>query len=293
MITLPVDVVRRYPRFSLYNSPYPAHDAGHAIDLYPESNAGISPVSGVVRDTRTVGCPDRSYAVEQDHLIVIDVDDEWANEASVDRDLAARILHVEPAVEPGDEVTVGDSLGPMIRSGFFGQWVDNHVHLGFRDASANPYRASGSLPVGVDVDVRPLAWDGTGVVREVGETYALLDAPTHPDPTDAYAAIASDDGVPLDGGLAHYAGGGALGEADGAVSLFGQDLGEAESRDLTWNDVDVLANGTRITGLSLFASRDASFGAKLVCPDAEFDVGEEVAVDVVSSDAPIKLGVGR
>ncbi|WP_430503777.1 hypothetical protein [Haloparvum sp. PAK95] len=293
MITLPGDVVRRYPRFSLYNSPYPAHDSGHAIDLYPESNAGLSPVSGVVRDTRTVGCPDRPYAVNHDHLIILDVDDEWANEAGVDRDLVARILHVDPVVESGDSVAVGDSLGPMIRSGFFGQWVDNHVHLGFRDADTNPYRASGSLPVGVDVDVRPLAWDGTGVVREVGETYALLDAPTHPEPTAAYAAIASDGGVPLDGGLAHYAGGGALGGADGTVSLFGQALGEAESRNLAWNDVDVLANGTRITGLSLFASRDDAFGAKLVCPDEEFGVGEEVVVDVVPSDAPIKLGVGR
>ena len=293
MITLPGDVVRGYPRFSLYNSPYPAHDAGHAIDLYPECNAGISPVSGVVRDTRTVGCPDRSYAVDHDHLIVIDVDDEWANEAGVDRDLVARVLHVDPSVEPRDSVAVGDSLGPMIRSGFFGQWVDNHVHLGFRDADANPYRASGSLPVAVDVDVRPLAWDGTGVVREAGETYALLDAPDHPEPSAAYAAIASDDGVSLDGGLTHYAGGGALGGADGTVSLFGAAVGEADSRTVSWHDVDVLANGSRITGLSLFASRDASFGAKLVCPDTEFAVGEEVAVDVVPSDAPIRLGVGR
>jgi len=293
MITLPGDIVRRYPRFSLYNSPYPAHDNGHAIDLYPETNAGLSPVSGIVRDTRTVGCPDRSYAVDHDHLIVIDVDDEWASRAEVDRDLVARVLHVDPTVESGDRVAVGDSLGSMIRSGFFGQWVDNHVHLGFRDAETNPYRASGSLPVGVGVDVEPLAWDGAGVVREVGETYALLDAPTHPELTDAYVAIASDGGVPLDGGLAHYAGGGAFGGAEGAVSLLGQKLGEAESRDLAWNDVDVLANGTRITGLSLFASRDTSFGAKLVCPDAEFAVGEEVTVDVVPSDAPIRLGVGR
>jgi len=293
MITLPGDVARRFPRFSLYNSPYPAHDRGCAIDLYPEDNAGLSPVSGVVRDTRTVGCPDRPYAVDHDHLILVDVDDDWCEAAGVDRDLVARMLHVDPAVEPGDTVAVGDSLGPMVRSGFFGRWVDNHVHLGFRDADTNPYRASGSLPLGVDVEVRPLAWDGTGAVSEVGETYALLNAPTHPDPGNGFAAVASDGGVPLDGGLAHYAGGGALDGAAGTLRLFGEAVGAATSRDVAWADLDVLANGTRVTGLSLFAAQDAGFGAKLVCPDVEFAVGEAVTVEVVPSDDPIRLGVGR
>lgn len=293
MITLPGDVVRRYPRFSLYNSPYPAHDAGHAIDLYPESNAGLSPVSGIVSDTRTVGCPNRSYAVDHDHLIVIEVDDEWARKAGTDRDLVARVLHVDPTVEAGDRVAVGDTLGPMIRSGFFGQWVDNHVHFGLRSADSNPYRASGSLPIDVDVAVEPLSWDGTGIVTEVGETYALLNAPTHPDPTETFAAIASDEGVPLDGGLAHYAGGGTLRETDGPVRLFGEEIGVAEAGDVAWDGIDVVANGSRITGLSLFAGRNADFGAKLVCPDHEFAVGQAVTVEIVPSDAPIRLGVGR
>ena len=129
---------------------------------------------------------------------------------------------------------------------------------------------------------------------ERGPTHALLDAPVHPDPGGSFAALASDEGIPLDGGLAHYAGGGAFGPLDGdaAASLWGTRLGVAAGRGLAWDPIDVLANGERVVGLSLFAARDAGYGAKVVCPDREFAVGEAVSLDVVPSDDPIRLGVG-
>ncbi len=284
-VTLPGDVLSRYPRFSLYNSPYPAHDRGCAIDLYPETNAGLSPVAGEVLDTRTVRCPDRPYAVDHDHLILIDTGSH-----------VARVLHVDPAVEPGDNVSVGDSLGEMVRSGFFGQWVDNHVHLGFRSVEQNPYRAGGSLPVAVDVSVDPIRWDGTGEVVAVGETYAALAAPAHPAPGERFAGIAADDGTVLDGGLAHYAGGGALTNSsddrpDGrSLSLFGARVGVANGRHVEWDDIDVLANGDRLVGLSLFAAREDGFGAKLVAFDHDFAVGDAVEITIRPSSDPIRLG---
>ena len=293
-VQLPRGVLHRYRRFSRFNSPYPAHDDGRAIDLYPAGEVGISPVAGVVRETRTVGCPNRPYAADADHLIVIDLDDDWCRRVGTEPGTVARILHVIPRVTPGDRVGVGDSLGPMTRSGFFGQWVDNHVHLGFRRPEADPLRASGSLPVAVDVAVEPLSWDGTGVVVERGPTHAVLDAPAHSARGERFAAIASDGGVPLDGGLAHYAGGGAF-EAlseGAAVDLFGTRVGVAAGRGIAWEAVDVLANGDRVVGLSLFAARDAGHGAKIVCPDREFAVGDTVSIDVVPSDDPIRLGVG-
>lgn len=293
-VTLPDGILRRYQRFSRFNSPYPAHDDGRAIDLYPADEAGISPVSGVVRETRTVGCPDRPYAADTDHLIVVELDDDWCRRTGAERGTVARILHVIPRVVPGDRVAVGDVLGPMTRSGFFGQWVDNHVHLGFRGPGIDPLRASGSLPVDVDIDVDPLSWDGTGVVVERGPAHVVLDAPTNPTPGDRFAAIASDGGVPLDGGLAHYAGGGAfeaLSEGT-VVGLSGTRVGAVAGRGIAWDAVDVLANGDRVVGLSLFAARDAGYGAKIVCPDREFAVGDAVSVDVVPSDDPIRLGVG-
>jgi hypothetical protein len=270
MVRVPASTLDRYRRFSLYNSPYPAHDRGCAIDLYPEVDGGRSPVAGDVIDTRTVGAPSRPYAASEDHLVLIDTGTH-----------VARILHVEPTVAPGDRVAVGDPLGELVRSGFFGPWVDNHVHLGFRDPAADPYRAAGSLPVEVGVEVRPLDWDGTGVVRETGETYVVLDEPTHPDP-EAWAGLADGRGGVLDGGCPHYDGGGVLPGVDGPapVTVAGARAGVADGRDVTWDDVTLRANGEPITGLSLFVARDADLGAKLVAPGHDLAVGDRVTVSV-------------
>ena len=298
VVRLPSESLEPYRRFSRYNSPYPAHDDGRAIDLYPKGKHGIAPVDGVVMETRTVGCPDRPYASSTDHLILIDLDDDWCHRAGAERGSVARVLHVIPEVEPGERIEVGDVLGPTTRSGFFGQWVDDHVHLGFRAPGSDPFRASGSLPVDVDVPVRGMPWDGTGSVVETGATHAVLDAPIHPDPGESFAATASDEGVPLDGGLAHYAGGGAftsMGNGE-TTTLWGTRIGVGadadgeESTRIEWDPIEVTANGDRIVGVSLFAARDVQYGAKLVCPDHEFDVGESVSVRVERSDDLIRLG---
>jgi hypothetical protein len=268
MVTVSASALAHFRRFSLYNSPYTAHDHGCAIDCYPAGDRAPSPVAGEVLDTRTVGAPSRPYAVDEDHLILMDTGDH-----------VARVLHVAPAVDPGDRIAVGDSLGETVRSGFFAPWVDNHVHLGFRDPDANPYRAAGSLPVDVGVDVRPLDWDGTGRVRTVGETYVVLDEPRHPNP-GTWAGMAGRSGVVLDGGCPHYDGGGALPRGDGPVSVAGARVGVATGRDVAWDGVTLAANGRPIHGLSLFVARDGPLGTKLVCPDHDFAVGDRVAVTV-------------
>lgn len=328
-VHLPASTLGEYRQFSLYNSPYPAHDAGCAVDLYPSSNGGLSPVAGEVVETRTVRAPAKPYADDEEYLVLIDVD---AARSGIARGgpggpggrapdgLVARILHVRPSVAAGDTVAVGDPLGEMVRSGFFAPWVANHVHLGFRRAGQNLHRAVGSLPVVAGVTVDPVPWDGTGTVVETGDTYALLDAPVHPgDGFAGIAAVVGRDGdasgggtaggdpaggaacrVALDGGFAHYAGGGVLwpgrergGDRDappqGVVSLLNHPIGDLRGRTVTWRDVDVLANDARITGLSLFAGNE-DVGAKLVCPETALDVGEEVRVRIRDSDDPIRLG---
>lgn len=316
VVSLPSSVVGRYRRFSLYNSPYPAHDAGHGIDLYPASNVGVSPVAGRVLDSRTVGCPDRSYAASNDHLILIDTGASDSADGTAVGDptgagVVARVLHVDPAVSAGDHVAVGDPLGRMVRSGFFGPWVDNHVHVDFRDPADNLYRATGSLPVVVETPVVPAPWDGTGRVVDTGETYAVLDAPAHPAPDgESYATLASDGGVPLDGGLPHYTGGGRLdrtldgragteaqAETDGGpetLSFLGETVGHGTTRTVTWTETRVTVDGEPVTGLSLFASREPGFGAKIVSrPDAgqpSFSVGETVTVGVESVETAERLG---
>ena len=281
VVTLSGDVLERYQRFSLYNSPYPAHDSGRAIDLYPgtlrdgRTTRAPSPVSGRVLETRAVRAPPKPYAPKYDHLLVIECDGPSSVEGQV-----ARILHVDPAVKAGDRVRIGDSLGTLVRAGFFAPWVDNHLHVGFRDPSQDYVRATGSKRIELAVEVRPLEWDLTGRVIEVGETYAVLDSPTHPDPGAEFVGIEADGGGVLDGGLPHYDVGGLLGGSDGTVRLGGTPLGTVGNRSIKWDEVAVLANGEPVTGLSTFCARDGDFGAKLICPDRDFEIGERVEVSV-------------
>lgn len=288
-ITLPPAVFGPFERFSLHNSPYPAHVRGAAVDLYPgdaiDSHPGggtraPSPVAGEVVDTRTVEAPPREYAADHDHLILVDVE-----RPTTAAGLVARLMHVDPVVESGERVAVGDDLGELVRSGFYAPWVPDHVHLGFRNPNADPYRARGSLRLDPGVDVEPVAWDGTGEVVATGETYAVLDGPLHPAPGECFAGIAATVGpgsetAVVDGGLPHYDGGGLLGatEAEGTVAVSGHRVGTATGRDVAWDDIVVRANGQPITGLSLFCGRDADFGVKLVGPAVGFAVGDEVEV---------------
>lgn len=279
MVTLAETVLRRYERLSLYNSPYPAHDFGHAIDLYSgsDTDAAISPVSGTVRSIETVRCPRRPYAAVKDHVLLIECGS-----------YVARLLHVSPTVEVGEQVDIGDPLGTVIRSGFFAQWVDNHIHLGFRRPEQNLTRASGSLRIDIDVPVTGIGWDGQGTVVETGPTHIRLDSPSNSG--SEFAALASDAGVPLDGGLIHYNGGGTLKPTVGDVSLLGTAIGTSDGRNLSWNNVAVYANGRRASGLSLFVSQ-GTLGTKLLFHDGhDISVGETVDVMIEPTADPIRLG---
>jgi len=272
-VTVPAEVLRQYYRFSLYNSPFAAHDEGCAIDLYPAGPRAPAPVAGEVLDTKRVRAPPKAYAAEHDYLILVDTGD-----------YIARLLHVKPGVNVGERVDVGDDLGELVRAGFFAPWVPNHIHLGFRAVDANPYRAAGSLPLEAGAEVEPLSWDGTGTVVETGETWARLDSPTHPAPGERFVGLAAGNGdssgtAALDGGLPHYEWGGLLGVEDGTVHLAGQRVGTADGRTVGWDDITVLANGDPVTGVALFCSRDDA-GVKLVGEGVDLAVGERVEVAV-------------
>ena len=281
-ISIPADVLYQYELFSRYNSPYTAHEQGSAIDLYPPGNKALSPVGGEVIDIQTVKGPAKPYAVEKDHLIIIDTESGNIEFQIADNVPAlARIMHVKPEVSAGDQVQIGDSLGQLVRAGFFAPWVENHLHLGFRAPGANYLRASGSLPLKIDINVEPLTWKGRGRVKEAGETYVVLDSPRHPYQGEAFVAIADDSGsMPLDGGLPHFSRGGMFSEHSGSVKLLGTEIGTVEAGYVDWKPVQVYANGKPITGLSLFAAQTDWFGARLVCPEASFEPGEPIKVEI-------------
>jgi hypothetical protein len=266
-------VLGQYRRFSLYNSPFVAHDDGSAVDLYPPADAESvpSPVGGEVLDTRTVSAPPKPYAEPEDHLVLVDTGDH-----------VARLMHVEPRVDPGATVARGDELGRPVRAGFFAPWVPNHLHLEFRPADADPYRASGSLRLAVAVEVEPLAWDGTGTVVAAGETWARLDAPEHPAPGERFVGLESGGGL-LDGGLPHYDGGGLLGGGR-AARLAGERVGTVDGRDVAWDALRIQAEGEAVTGVACRADSEVA-GVKLVGRDISLSVGDEVTVTVRAGEA--------
>ncbi|WP_227133319.1 hypothetical protein [Halorubellus salinus] len=282
VVSLPQGALERYRRYTLYNSPYAAHDHGCAVDLYPLDGTAPSPVTGDVVATETVRAPPKPYAPAEDHLVVVDCGD-----------VVARIMHVDPSVAVGDRVERGEDLGDLVRAGFFARWVPNHLHVGFRRHDQNHLRAGGSLPLDVGVDPVPLDWDGTGTVVGANETYALLDAPELPNPSGgdddagAFYGLAADvDGetVALDGGFQHYDAGGVHSDATGRVELLGEHVGDAvaspgSANDVAWRPVSVRANAEPVHGISLFCGQRGDYAVKLVGHDLAFEVGEHVAVE--------------
>lgn len=292
MVAIPRRTFAHFEAFTCYNSPYVAHDDARAIDLYPGGTTAPSPVAGEVVAIHRVRAPPKPYADPHDVVIAIDTGrSETPIETATGEAAIARILHVDPAISVGDRVAIGDDLGSLIRAGFFAPWVDNHLHLGFRPPLADPIRAGGSLPVTFGLTVHPLAWDGSGRVVDIGETYVVLDRPTDRSlDDDAWVAIASDDGDALDGGLPHYDRGGLLRQVRGnapssghPVRLLGTHIGTTTARGLTWTEVCVTINGDASTGLSLYAARARNFGAKIICPDHDHYIDEMVTITVEKS----------
>lgn len=118
---------------SMTNSPYPPHIVGYAVDIYPRYP--YLPVEkGVV--TRVISFPapkNRPDAEEVDYVINVDLGKH-----------VLKILHVKPAVRPGDKLFLGDYIGEPIVSGYLRPWSDPHMHVEVRKRG-DTLRALGSL----------------------------------------------------------------------------------------------------------------------------------------------------
>lgn len=273
MVTLTEAVLGQYRSFSLYNSPYPMHATGCAIDLYPEESRAVSPVSGRIVATRSVTAPVSPNGAACDFVIVLE-----------SSEYLVRILHVDPDVAVGEQIELGDRLGTLIESGFFAPWVDPHLHVGFRSPGSDPFRARGSLPITVDLTIASVPWDGTGVVCDRGDTYMILDSPGHPRPKRGFAGIGDGRSV-IDGGFPHYSSGGVVGGTCETVSVAGERIGRVQGRQVEWEDARVSVDAQQITGISFAIHRDR-LGVKLVSWEGILgEIGDGVTVTISSNRA--------
>jgi hypothetical protein len=112
---------------AFHSSPYPVHVQGGAVDIFTgrEFNVpAISPVSGKVNmiDKSKVGVPRHFKSDPHDYIISLEVED-----------VCVRLLHVEPSVEVGDFVEVGDEIGKYIRTPLLPFWSYPHAHCEVKD----------------------------------------------------------------------------------------------------------------------------------------------------------------
>ncbi|AEK71990.1 hypothetical protein GQS_00435 [Thermococcus sp. 4557] len=249
--------------WSFYNSPYPAHRLGTAVDVYFPDEALFPFEEGRVVATRRVRTP--GYVpVREDYLTIVKVDG-----------FCLKVLHVKPKVVEGEHLTLGDPLGEMVVSGFFSPWSDRHAHFELRPCH-DAYRARGAFlmsPILLEL-VPSLRGDELEVV-ECTENYCWA----RPLKTGGRSLTPlTSEGFPIEGGLPHYRYGALFGEKEG-VELFGLGLsvGERLSNGVSIFDANfrVLANGKEIRGVGVYCNNPLF---KLV---GRFEEGEAVKLTFV------------
>jgi len=153
--------------FSIFNSPYPAHKAESALDVYFDGTDALMPLDEgrIVNVKWFESLKLRSDAYGKEPLILIKLNEEYA----------LKVLHVKPKVKIGEKIFLGDPLGKMIVSGYFPPWTSLHAHFELRTLKNNPYRARGAFKVKVDREfMKPLKVKsrvGGEILFEVAENF--------------------------------------------------------------------------------------------------------------------------
>ncbi|MFZ2456449.1 MAG: hypothetical protein WAX07_08225 [Candidatus Altiarchaeia archaeon] len=110
--------------YSFFSSPYQAHRDHVAVDICAGKEFGCdaySPVSGEVIKVLSFESPTPTGIALPEHLIIIKKGK-----------YAARIMHVAPKVNVGEQIAAGDVIGRTIANGFFSYWVDPIMHVEIR-----------------------------------------------------------------------------------------------------------------------------------------------------------------
>jgi len=194
--------------YSFFNSPYPAHRLGSAIDIYFMNNEALFPIDeGVVIDINKFECPKfRSNSTNYDYIIIV----------QLDVNTALKILHVKPKVNCGDKLFLGDYIGDLIISGYFYPWSNRHMHIEFRPIN-DAYRALGAYKIDVSPTVKSLInfegeEDFTYEVYEVYDHYAWLRPASFMEGLPCGLLLNVNDKFHfIDGGIPHYKYGAVLG----------------------------------------------------------------------------------
>ena len=200
--------------YSFFNSPYPAHRNGTAVDVYFEGEALFPFEEGIVREFRKIN----TRRGIEDSLILVDINN-----------FVLKILHVKPFIKIGDKLYLGDSFGKVISSGFLCPWSDKHAHFELRKPD-DPYRARGGLLLMPIIQpLTPIAIGNKFIVVEREKNYVWVKPLNH---IGRGLTPLSFHGKPIEGGIPHY--------------HYGAIFGNTNRIDLMGNSIDIkehLPNG--------------------------------------------------
>ncbi len=227
---------------SFFNSPFPAHRASKAVDIYPANakfgDVALSPIEGTVKAIHEYSSPNL-YPDKQplsEYLVLF--------ECITNPEVNVKIIHLCPSVRVGDEIKVGDKIGTFIRSGYYPFWVDPHLHVELRD-QRDAVRAGGGYPLKVwhekqakKSGLKP-APEGnlSGTVTHVGSRYTVIRLSNDAWGNIGYfsglkVSVGSSVGI-VDGGIPYIGYGGVLVDQEVKVgqhvSLAGTRIGEVTS----------------------------------------------------------------
>lgn len=187
-------------RYAFYNSPYPAHRLDTGVDIYDDVEFGehaSSPIEGEIIQIRKVRAPKGRNFRDHGYDVVTLL------RSFEEPKRIVKILHLEPSVQVGEEVEVGQELGSLIRSGYFGFSTAPHIHLEVRD-ERDPLRARGGIRLYriAEVDQQVPLDELAGVVVESTPQYTVLEISG----VDRHGLPCEVDGIPgvLDGGIPYY-----------------------------------------------------------------------------------------
>jgi len=220
----------REGRYAFYNSPYPAHRLDTGVDIYDGiefGEAASSPVGGEVIHIRRVRAPKGRNFRDHGYDVVTLL------KSPEEPGKVVKILHLEPTVRVGEEIEVGQELGRLIRSGYFGFLTAPHIHLEVRN-EGDPLRVRGGIRLNRETKAgeRVFLDELAGVVVKSSPQYTAVELSgvnRHGLPCDV-------EGIPgvLDGGIPYYgwhgAHTGSRPPGEGYVRLCGEPISKIVSR---------------------------------------------------------------
>ncbi|MCX6649245.1 MAG: hypothetical protein NTV61_07640 [Candidatus Bathyarchaeota archaeon] len=273
-------------RYSFYNSPYPAHHLMTGIDIYPDTTHSIvapSPISGEILQIRRVKAPRGHDFEAPEHDTVTIIRSTQAPERVV------KLLHVDTHAEVGETIHVGQTIGTMIRSGYFGYQTPLHAHVEVRPPD-DPLRVRGAYPMGSLLDLEKLGVteELMGTATSTRKGYAQIKL-RQKNPW-VVADIGGSPGI-IDGGIPLYGWFGAHVKAPrmGApVKLLGKRIGNVTKTGSRSCVADCVEFDARIdaTPVDLFFILTPKQGTILVATSkkrGELDLGENEEVSITVS----------